>query len=34
LCGAIIHGWHNPKTIATGFADPSYTDYHTRYVSR
>jgi len=24
MCGAIVHGLHNPKAIATGCADPSY----------
>jgi hypothetical protein len=26
VCGAIAHGRHNAKAIATGCADPSYGD--------
>jgi hypothetical protein len=25
MCGAIAHALHNLQTIATGFADPSYS---------
>jgi hypothetical protein len=34
LYSAIVHGWHNAKAIATGFADPSYGSLFSSFDTR